>query len=1720
MNGLSLRVSTIKMSENVKKNSEIQISVIKVTDKCLNRFASQFAEESEAYSWLSEFIDATSIEQQLSSVKKLFNVLESRSSSTELCKHIVEFLSDWYFIAPLRHPVRNLIARNFDKMATHQTVIIKCLAETAIKNCTKIDNSSSVNELNTTVISLEGFADNFHIGILALHQCFDAVFPLLVTSITQYLMEIEKPNSPANLSEIFIFLHGSVRLSLWYVQRCVADRSLKKTDQLADLAKFCKIIINCAAVPMDTKLNCGIFLVLNEIIRDNLQELSSHLAAIRVTQSTETNVDTLCWCYGLCNTLPSSDLFHERGSLLIEVIEILRTIADKYSNEQTMLLGACRALVQMTKSFLTLNMVSASENATKSASMTELVPHCLSFVWSYFEHHLDTVRHFCKDIYRNLLKLSQRHDRDYTFILSTVLATVKNQEISRNAQYVATEHLCQEMQVESILDSWPTIFDDLFNNLDDPKCLSCYQKMMSIHCKEIDVQSWFQIWIRPLLCDSADSVDLQTKECLVNVAIKTHPMVPSYFLQEKDKLPLELYLFVVSTIRRNGLVLGKHFVPADDEFICGAKFHSNDDIRIMHLRIFVEVQKTTRPFTADDLNEILEFLYYNSNCQSPAFRQKINAFMTKAFNRIEASYPSVLKDPLKTTHTAYIEFLDKMKQLCLSNIFDGANFSRRAISLSLLLQTVTVSGKNNKISPEALWTTESFEKLVQSLSDTYEANKAFAVDIIRLCPKELVPTSDRFDLQYLKDLTTSVKPMDCLTAAYSLEYCCITGINFSSYLEAISWCNEILVDGLKTAQSSLLIAARTNPLFGLIFCIRHLMNRVDLKKTYEPRWRDFVKQLIELCKKLTEVVGPIVNSSSPEGHLPNDHSNVSNFLPNEIDSANGPPNKILSPRSQHDNTECLSTTPQMLLLCSWRTVKEVSLLLGDLTLNAPILTESSPGVVTVEEILEIGNHFHVLLSETKHRGAFEQAFVGFSKLCVRLWRAKESRLHQLPMIWLKDLLNIISGNDSSSATDLKFDKICSTRRSAGVPFMIQAILTSELQVCTTNGLKYSMVTLLEICRNGSAAEARTHALNILRALFRCTDLGDSIGEYISDGIECAIRGYSSDNWPERNSSTLLFSSLIIRVFGVQRTKDSENLNIRNKMTGRIFFLKYPRLFDFFILELQSATRSIEKDQVPPTLHPLLILLSRLYPSAVDGCSSNLKLSLLLPFIAQCTHSPELGTRKLAVKSIVALVPQYELYNYVNGVVKQLLENGTTANMNSNAIHGSLLQIYHLIKSVDTKLFAKHFDDFVSLTKAYLNLNVLDSNNFVLVRVYVDSIIEILRRIGSSKVSETDLSASLVKVTGFLSTVLSEHQNNSIGFPLALKSCLVLHSMINIHQIHQLSFVQNLFQRPYEYVEAALNIILLVLNHTGPDNIFDRFECDRNERQFLDYLTIGQQESLRHSIIGAEQLISELNRIIDDETTFYPFCTVKAYTVLGDLNLHTVSEDDLLDLIEIRTVDQIDDVKASIVQYAGNHLSKFFGTMSEASVMRLLTKLREMASPDGSDELRSSVSLVVSKMYRTWSSTTSVLLFADIVLILLRDECSDIRDTMSQFVQYSSYKPAVLPSLAEEQFIDWLDQQLELLNTEKPWTVWRQLITKQFDRKSSENEDTIDEVFERSESNVFGEVVLVCRKLMGKFHKSLTESGLSAEDVDENIRSIESDWPELSNCESYYMNLNK
>lgn len=94
---------------------------------------------------------------------------------------------------------------------------------------------------------------------------------------------------------------------------------------------------------------------------------------------------------------------------------------------------------------------------------------------------------------------------------------------------------------------------------------------------------------------------------------------------------------------------------------------------------------------------------------------------------------------------------------------------------------------------------------------------------------------------------------------------------------------------------------------------------------------------------------------------------------------------------------------------------------------------------------------------------------------------------------------------------------------------------------------------------------------------------------------------------ERNSATLLLSALVTRIFGVPRSKSQDQLSWKNKMTGRIFFQRYPKLFEFFQQELRKASQSASAN-LHPSLYPVLLILGRLYPSSLEGTDSNVQVS--------------------------------------------------------------------------------------------------------------------------------------------------------------------------------------------------------------------------------------------------------------------------------------------------------------------------------------------------------------------------------------------------------------------------------------------------------------------------------------------------------------------------------
>ncbi len=149
-------------------------------------------------------------------------------------------------------------------------------------------------------------------------------------------------------------------------------------------------------------------------------------------------------------------------------------------------------------------------------------------------------------------------------------------------------------------------------------------------------------------------------------------------------------------------------------------------------------------------------------------------------------------------------------------------------------------------------------------------------------------------------------------------------------------------------------------------------------------------------------------------------------------------------------------------------------------------------------------------------------------------RCKNNLYCDQPKKWLGYVFELIQQENAQT-------KICSTRRGGGLPFFVQAIVASELSESGRYTLEYSMKTLLKLAEptyeNDSKNFTKVLAMYILASLFKDTRIGEEVLKFAENVIMVAINGFDSKYWNVRNASTILYSSLLNRIFGVSRSRD-------------------------------------------------------------------------------------------------------------------------------------------------------------------------------------------------------------------------------------------------------------------------------------------------------------------------------------------------------------------------------------------------------------------------------------------------------------------------------------------------------------------------------------------------------------------------------------------------------
>ena len=136
-----------------------------------------------------------------------------------------------------------------------------------------------------------------------------------------------------------------------------------------------------------------------------------------------------------------------------------------------------------------------------------------------------------------------------------------------------------------------------------------------------------------------------------------------------------------------------------------------------------------------------------------------------------------------------------------------------------------------------------------------------------------------------------------------------------------------------------------------------------------------------------------------------------------------------------DESSGVSLAPraQVIVTACWLTMKEVSLVIGELARRVDF--DSDAAALDPEQLRDAGNRLLTTLLTLKHNGAIEKTLVGLTCLGERLLRSADARLSAQPREWLETLFQRTL-KQKQDVRDL-------IRRSAGIPFGFMAVFLAE-----------------------------------------------------------------------------------------------------------------------------------------------------------------------------------------------------------------------------------------------------------------------------------------------------------------------------------------------------------------------------------------------------------------------------------------------------------------------------------------------------------------------------------------------------------------------------------------------------------------------------------------------------------------------------------------------------
>jgi hypothetical protein len=712
--------------------------------------------------------------------------------------------------------------------------------------------------------------------------------------------------------------------------------------------------------------------------------------------------------------------------------------------------------------------------------------------------------------------------------------------------------------------------------------------------------------------------------------------------------------------------------------------HFEEEIRLDSLSLIIESRKTTQLLNETEIKLIHISISYNIHFQESSSRQRFVALIKKFFQRLVDSLKTNIKasnfHQIQNQYNLLIDFIIKYS---LENLRPTNYFGTTLTLLQILQLISSLLLPNDYLFSiiESIEIKSYFMNLINILSDSFEENKICALQVlIKFFNLKLFAITVE-ELSLIKkiaiSLSESVNPSDSLTAAYLFKlivnievFCDKNKIKLHSCYDLIYNLLEEINHFVEMTNKDIVLSSAKYPLYTKLSCIRAIINEVEFVSIPLEEieiWKQLIEKVINICYLSSEAVKSIVCNDSPEGHLPMDCQPITEeFI-----------SKLLNFSLEDISTEKAShITSQMLLLCGWKTIKESAWLLAQLCQSVnkcDLHNDSGNHIINCEQTFNIIEFLYSNLMELKHRGAFEQTASAFTLLIENVWNNKCKCSIKVVQI----LETIVQNLHNEQELEIKG---CVTRRSAGLPFVIQAALSGEPSIHNNKYFNYTITELLKILSKESSKEWQIiHCLNILRALIRDHRMIEKINPFVEESVKVSLIKFKSTSFAVRNCASMQFNSLIVRIFGVKRNKEDNSK--KNKMSSRLFFMNYPSLFDFLLQEIAICSQfenqfnnfsNVLHIESSP-LYPLLLLLSKLMPSISP--TNIYDMNAFLPYLKSiCLNCRHYKLRILSSKIFAQLIQESEIEEHINDSFDNLIN---MSNISENKLHG----LSHLLSEI-------------------------------------------------------------------------------------------------------------------------------------------------------------------------------------------------------------------------------------------------------------------------------------------------------------------------------------------------------------------------------------------------------------------------------------------------------